>query len=148
MTLRTHSAAETRRAGIAFGQRLLRVGPGSCARVVALSGELGAGKTTFVQGIVRGLGTRRRAASPTFIMIRAFPLKKPFRAVYHVDAYRVRHADEVRRMGFATWRADPRIIILIEWPERLPRLLPADRIRVRFGHGRTENERTIAIAYR
>lgn len=107
------------------------------ASVLALSGELGAGKTTFIQGFLRGLGIRRRAASPTFILMRRFG------NLHHVDAYRLKKPAELTRLGFAEILRNPRNIVLVEWAERAGKLIPRNAIRIKFKHGKKENERII-----
>jgi tRNA threonylcarbamoyladenosine biosynthesis protein TsaE len=118
------------------------------ATVVAISGELGAGKTTFVRGVFRGLGITRRAVSPTFILVRTIRLSRrahAFRTLHHVDAYRIDDPQELARVGFGELLADSMALMLIEWPERIQSLLPPPRIRVRLGHGLTPSMRAISI---
>ena len=84
--------------------------------VIGLSGELGTGKTTFVQAICRGLGAQGRATSPTYALVHQYrtPEGQP---VYHVDCYRLRSPAEAQDLGFDDMVRD-RAIVLIEWPER------------------------------
>lgn len=96
-----------------FGEE---VGAGLTApTVVGLSGELGTGKTTLVQAICRGLGARARATSPTYALVHHYDAGAT--PVYHVDCYRLRHADEARDLAFDDMVRE-RAIVLIEWPER------------------------------
>jgi len=119
--------------------------------VFALQGELGAGKTTFVQGFLRGLGIKRRSASPTFIIFRRFRIgrkslvvsRQSFRNVYHVDAYRIKKPRELLALGFKEILSDPQNIVLIEWAENIKRILPKETTWLRFAHGKKQNERTI-----
>ena len=100
--------------------------------VVALSGELGAGKTTFVQGVLAGMGAEGPFTSPTFVLMKQYDLSVPMRGVervYHVDAYRVGEED-LRVQGFAEWANDPAGVVLLEWPERVPGLVPEKAIRI------------------
>lgn len=83
--------------------------------VVCLYGDLGAGKTTLVQGIARGLGIKKRVTSPTFILMRSYG------RVYHIDLYRLDHA---RDLGLEELWQDPKNILLIEWPEKIEDILP------------------------
>jgi tRNA threonylcarbamoyladenosine biosynthesis protein TsaE len=117
------------------------------ATVVALQGDLGAGKTTFVQGFFKGLGLKKRAQSPTFIIMRrhALPAVKGFKSVFHVDAYRLKNAEQMRALDFHKILHDPQNVILIEWPERMKRVLPAKTTWISFEHGEKENERKIII---
>jgi len=111
--------------------------------VFALKGNLGAGKTTFVQGFFRGLGLKR-AASPTFIIMRRYSLKRGiFKNVYHMDAYRLKKTKELKVLEFGEILADPQNIVLIEWPERIKNILPKNVKWIIFKHGKKEDERII-----
>jgi tRNA threonylcarbamoyladenosine biosynthesis protein TsaE len=93
--------------------------------VIGLSGEMGAGKTTLVQAICRGLGARALATSPTYALVHHYETVST--PVYHVDCYRLKSPDEARDLGFDDMiREDA--IVLIEWPERAgPWAPPLDR---------------------
>src|SRR5437763_10829641 len=94
--------------------------------VVGLSGELGTGKTTFVQAICRGLGARGLATSPTYALVHQYRTPEG-RVVYHVDCYRLRSPAEAQDLGFDDMVRDG-AIVLIEWPERAgPWTPPLDR---------------------
>ncbi len=135
-TYRSFSSEETKRLA---GRLARKTKTKSRYRVFALTGELGAGKTTFVQGFLSSLGIRRRAASPTFILMRRFG------NVYHVDAYRLKKPQELEELGFKEIVADPRNIVLVEWAEKVGRLIPKNAVWVKLKHGRKENERVIEI---
>ncbi|HEU5262037.1 MAG TPA: tRNA (adenosine(37)-N6)-threonylcarbamoyltransferase complex ATPase subunit type 1 TsaE [Gemmatimonadales bacterium] len=96
-----------------FGEELGRalVAPA----VIGVSGELGAGKTTLVQAICRGLGAKVLATSPSYALVHHYETNDT--AVYHVDCFRLRTPDEARDLGFEDMLRD-RAIVLIEWPER------------------------------
>jgi len=111
----------------------------SHATVFALAGDLGAGKTTFTQGFLRGFGLRKRAQSPTFIIMRRHG------RIFHIDAYRLKGAAQVSVLGFEKILEDPRNVILIEWPERIREMIPKHAQWISFRHGKKENERTITI---
>ena len=83
--------------------------------VLGFSGELGAGKTTLVQAICRGLAARAPATSPTYALVHRYAA--PSGPVYHVDGYRLRTPAEARDLGFDEMQRE-RAIVLIEWPER------------------------------
>lgn len=122
----TSSDEDTRR----LGADLARVLPGR--GVVLLIGELGAGKTTLAQGIVAGRGAARPGdvASPTFTLIHEYgdPVQ-----VYHADLYRLDSAEQVRRLGLEDLFEQP-ALVLIEWGERFPELLPNARTEIRIAH--------------
>lgn len=109
------STEETRRIGAQLASEL---NPGDC---LVLIGELGVGKTTFVQGLAEGLGVSSRVRSPTFVLMHEYHGRIP---LYHFDAYRIKSLDELREIGFEdTVRADG--ITVIEWGEKAEKLLPA-----------------------
>lgn len=143
----SRSPRTTQLAARALAQGILKKCPGKHARVVALAGELGAGKTTFAQGFLRALGVRERVLSPTFIFVRSYRLSgERFARAYHFDLYRVQGGVELRRIGFREALRDPKAIVLVEWPERAGRALPTDAIQVHLKHGGTERERHIRLA--
>lgn len=122
------------------------------ARIVALHGDLGAGKTTFVQGFIKALGVRHHVTSPTFVIVRKYHLSekskvesRKFLNVFHFDLYRIHGPNEILALGFKKIINDPQNIVLIEWPERIKKLLPKNIIRINFEHGRNEKERVIQV---
>ena len=131
-TISTHSAEETRAAGERLGRTL---GPGD---VVALTGDLGTGKTCFVQGLARGLGARIRATSPTFVLVNEYRADLP---IHHVDAYRVAGPDELIDIGFLEL-IDGDGVTLIEWADKVAGLLPDRTIHVAI-EGVGDEPRTI-----
>src|SRR5205809_7630190 len=122
----------------AIGARLAeRLGPGD---VVALTGELGAGKTCFTQGLARGLGVKGRAISPTFVLVNEYRGRLP---VHHVDAYRTESLTELLDLGLEEL-IDGGGVTVIEWAERLEPLVPARAVRVNIaGVGDEPREITI-----
>jgi tRNA threonylcarbamoyladenosine biosynthesis protein TsaE len=130
----TASADETEATGERLGRRLQ---PGA---VVALTGELGAGKTCFVQGLVRGLGAPVRATSPTFVLVNQYRGRV---LVHHVDAYRTDSMTELMDLGLLDLMGGDDVT-LIEWADKLEPLLPPDAIRVHIA-GVGDEPRTITI---
>jgi tRNA threonylcarbamoyladenosine biosynthesis protein TsaE len=117
-TLHTRSAAETERAGEVLAPLLA---PGD---VVALTGDLGAGKTRLVQGVARALGVEEPVTSPTFNLLLVHPGALP---LYHFDLYRLERESELEDIGFfETLESDG--FSMIEWGDRFPAALPADRL--------------------
>jgi len=107
---------------------------GEKAHVIGLQGELGSGKTTFVQLVAKVLGVREMVTSPTFVILQRYKTAHPlFTNLVHVDAYRL-SPKEKDTVGFADYLDNPRNLILVEWPENLPRGadFPADASTLRF----------------
>ena len=107
---------------------------------MALSGELGAGKTCFIQGLARGLGVERSPTSPTFVLINQYAGRVP---VYHVDAYRTESLTERLDLGLEELFGGPGVTV-VEWADKLMPLLPADTMHVHIaGVGDEPREITI-----
>ena len=100
-------------------------------KVLALYGGLGAGKTTFIQGLAKGLGIRGRVLSPTFIFIRPYKLSKGYK-FYHVDLYRLDSEKDVEAIGLNEILQDKNAIVAIEWPEKIENLLPKGMISIKI----------------
>jgi tRNA threonylcarbamoyladenosine biosynthesis protein TsaE len=94
---------------------------------LALVGNLGAGKTCFVQGLAEGLGVTGRVASPTFILMRAHP--GPV-FLYHADAYRLSSGDELLDIGLEDWLSSG--VVALEWADQALEALPTDHLQIRF----------------
>jgi tRNA threonylcarbamoyladenosine biosynthesis protein TsaE len=134
-TFETHSDEETRDLGRRMAELLPRHG------VVALTGDLGVGKTTLAQGIVEG---RKAAAaedvsSPTFTLIHEYG--RPV-SVYHIDLYRLETAEEARRLGLEDI-FDQDALVLVEWGDRFPELLPHDTIFVHLSSNNDDRRRIV-----
>lgn len=117
----TGSAEETEAAGERLG---LTLAPGA---VVALTGELGAGKTCFIRGLVRGLGVTVGATSPTFVLINEYRGRVP---VHHADLYRVEGLAEIVDLGLPELFGARDAVTVVEWADKLGPLLPKDAIRI------------------
>jgi len=133
-TIASQSPEETEAAGERLGRTL---GPSD---VVGLIGELGAGKTCFVQGLTRGLGVTVHATSPTFVLVNEYRGRLP---VHHVDAYRTATVTEIADLGLEEM-IDGDGVTVIEWAEKARPLLPARTIYVRID-GVGDEPRTITI---
>jgi len=138
--LQTKNIAKTL-AEIVLGERQRRG-----ATVIALVGELGSGKTTFAQGFAKGLGIKARILSPTFILLKEFAIQHSFfRVFYHIDCYRLDNpAGELLRLEFKKIIADPHAIVVIEWADRIKKILPRDVLWIQLRHG-DKNKRYITI---
>lgn len=101
-------------------------------RTLCLWGDLGSGKTTFAKGLARGLGITARMLSPTFIIVRHYPISANESVLYHWDLYRTNSRHDLEGLGLSDVINDPYAISVIEWPERLGEALPVRRIDLRF----------------
>ena len=116
------------------------------ALVLALAGELGAGKTAFAQGFLRGIGVKKKIASPTFVLIKNYKLKiKNYKLAYHIDCYRIHKPEELLRLGLKEILNNSQNIVLIEWPERIKKILPKNSVCLKFEHAEKINERKITL---
>lgn len=91
-------------------------------RIFALTGELGAGKTAFVQGFAKGLGIKEKIISPTFVLIRQHKIPKTPKTLYHIDLYRLEEVRDIAQLGLKDLWEDNNSIVLIEWAEKLKKL--------------------------
>jgi tRNA threonylcarbamoyladenosine biosynthesis protein TsaE len=135
VTYVTSSEAET----VELGRRLARELPSGA--VVLLIGNLGAGKTTLAKGIVEGLAaaTPDEVSSPTFTLIHEYGGGR----VYHVDLYRLEQPREVATLGLEEL-FDRKAVVLIEWGERFPQLMPDDRVEIHI-RPREDDTREIEV---
>jgi tRNA threonylcarbamoyladenosine biosynthesis protein TsaE len=126
IAIRTRSASETVRIGKTIGSRLL---PGD---VVALLGELGAGKTQFIKGLAAGMGIENSAyiSSPSFTLIHEYPGEIPF---YHIDLFRLGREQEAEELGLEDY-FQGRGITAIEWADKIPSLLPKELLFVSIAY--------------
>ena len=133
----TKSAAETARLAQMVGKKLHE------GTVVCLDGDLGAGKTLFVQNVARMLGVEGEVTSPTFNLMNVY---EGICRVYHFDLYRLESAEELDDIGFYEYTEEPDGIVFIEWSGKFPEELPEDYIAIRFERtGGAPNERKITF---
>lgn len=116
---------ETRRVGARLGASL------QTGDVICLQGDLGAGKTTFVQGVAQGWGSLDSVSSPTFVIVNEYRRFDNSR-LFHMDAYRLDSALEAEQLDIDSMLADG--ALLIEWPERIDGLVPNERLWINFKH--------------
>jgi tRNA threonylcarbamoyladenosine biosynthesis protein TsaE len=110
--------------------------------VVALRGDLGAGKTSFARALIQSLGDPDdEVPSPTFTLVQTY--ETPAGSIWHFDLYRLSGADEVIELGWDEVRADG--IALVEWPDRLGSLLPADRLDIQITFGTSPSTRRATL---
>jgi tRNA threonylcarbamoyladenosine biosynthesis protein TsaE len=133
----SRSSEQTRRVGMRLGG-LLRRGD-----VVCLQGELGAGKTTLVQGLAQGWGSLDPVSSPTFIIVNVY--RRPDeRQLFHMDAYRLDSAPEAAELDLDEMLSQGSL--LIEWPERIQEILPNEHMWISFEYVAEENRQMLIRA--
>jgi len=157
----TQNAKETQALGKEIGSRLKtenRKPKTDKAVVLALMGELGSGKTTFIQGLAKGLGIKRRIISPTFIILRQYVIRNTkndtrisshvsrLTNFYHIDLYRLETniESEMKNLGMDEIMSDPSNLIAIEWAEKAKDYLPKNTQWIKFEHV-SEKKRKIKI---
>jgi tRNA threonylcarbamoyladenosine biosynthesis protein TsaE len=140
-TYQSRSSAETIQIASSFASTLRR------NDVVALTGELGSGKTQFVKGVCRYFGFQHHVTSPTFVILHRYEgvdrNSEPL-LLYHFDLYRIRSSNEIYELGYEEYLGGNGIC-LIEWAEVLGDLLPSSRIDVRLSLGEGDTDRIIDI---
>ncbi|HIE39582.1 MAG TPA: tRNA (adenosine(37)-N6)-threonylcarbamoyltransferase complex ATPase subunit type 1 TsaE [Anaerolineales bacterium] len=136
----SRSPEQTRRLGARLGQ-LLQGG-----EVICLEGSLGAGKTVIAQGIGRGWGAVGRLVSPSFVLVREHRRPTGHQRLLHADFYRLEQAQEVWGLGLQEWMEDPAVVVLIEWPERAPEVLPQERLWIRLEFAEETRRRLLFTA--
>ncbi len=134
----TNSPGQTKKAGEDLAKMLLGSRPKNKAMVVGLRGDLGGGKTTFLQGFAKGLGKRAKILSPTFIIMRRMG------NFYHIDCYRLKGPQDLSELGFREIVDSPKNVIVIEWADRVCKIMPKNAIWIDFKFI-SENERKITI---
>jgi tRNA threonylcarbamoyladenosine biosynthesis protein TsaE len=122
----TNSAKETQELGKKMAREILLQKPRKIATILALQGDLGGGKTSFLQGFAKGLGIKEKILSPTFVIM------KRFGNFYHFDCYRINKPEEILELGFGEIISNPENIVAIEWPEKIKKLLPKNSIIIKL----------------
>lgn len=158
-TIITNSFQETQKIGAEFAKKLDSVSaPIESGSVLVLYGDLGSGKTTFIQGLAKGLGIQKKIISPTFIIMRSYQINLDSQLFmsqldpslcgttpnffYHVDLYRIKDEKEIKDLGLTEIMNDTQNIVAIEWPEKIKDLLPRKRLDIFFEYV-DENKRKI-----
>ncbi|PIZ87625.1 MAG: tRNA (adenosine(37)-N6)-threonylcarbamoyltransferase complex ATPase subunit type 1 TsaE [Candidatus Nealsonbacteria bacterium CG_4_10_14_0_2_um_filter_40_15] len=141
----TENPTQTKKIGEILAKKILKTRIGTRALVLGLEGDLGGGKTTFLQGFAKGLGVKEKITSPTFVIIKRFHIPSSiFHDFYHIDCYRIRKAKEIFDLGFKEMISNPRHIVAIEWADRIKKILPKNVLLLKFGFvGKTSRKITI-----
>lgn len=134
----TSSPSQTQKAGRFLAEEILKRKSAEKATVIGLVGDLGGGKTTFLQGLAKGLRIKERVLSPTFIIMRRLD------NFYHVDCYRLQKPQELLSLGFKKIVADPKNIVAVEWADRVRSIMPPGTIWLEFDF-LTEKKRKIVL---
>ncbi len=145
MVYLTNNYFQTRKLGEILAREILKTKPKSKALVVGLEGDLGGGKTTFLQGLARGLGINQKILSPTFVIMRKYEVRSTkkrrkrssglhtsYFRLYHIDCYRIQKPKEILELGFKKIVSDPQNIAAIEWADRIQKIVPKDAIWIEF----------------
>ena len=122
----TKSHEQTQKLGEKIAQELSDTVAGKTALVLGLQGNLGGGKTTFLQGFAKGLGVKEKILSPTFVIM------KRFGNFYHFDCYRLKDHKDILELGFKEIISNPKNIVAVEWPEKIKKVLPKTTIFINF----------------
>lgn len=143
MRFLSKSQQETKKIASTIAKRVVE--KSNSGIVVALEGELGVGKTTFVKGFASSLGIKKTITSPTFILFRKYKTNlTKINFLYHIDAYRIKSPRELQILGIVEIFKIPKTITIIEWSENIKKLLPKNTIKICFKHGKNKNERLIS----
>jgi tRNA threonylcarbamoyladenosine biosynthesis protein TsaE len=131
----TRNEKGTEKLGEKIGKKILKEKLDKTAKILALEGDLGGGKTTFLKGFAKGLGIKEKILSPTFILIKKFNIKhrtSNFKHFYHIDCYRIEKAKEILNLGFKEIIKDPKNIVAIEWADKIKKILPKKVLKIKF----------------
>lgn len=135
MEVVTNDSSQTKKLGKSLAKKIIKA-KRNRALVFGLKGDLGGGKTTFLQGFGKGLGIKQRVLSPTFVIMKKYKLPNcPIAQLsnfYHIDCYRIQKPKEILDLGFKQIVSDPKNIVAVEWAERIKKILPQNTIWIKF----------------
>jgi tRNA threonylcarbamoyladenosine biosynthesis protein TsaE len=146
----TSSIARTKKIAEKIAQKIIKKRSKNRALVIGLKGDLGGGKTTFVQGLAKGLGTKEKILSPTFVIIKKYEVRstkkrrkknlelqtspacrsgRDFRLyLYHFDCYRIKNPKEILDLGFKEIISNPQNIVVVEWADKIKKIMPENTL--------------------
>ncbi len=133
----TKNPSQTKKLGEKLVQEILNSPFPKETLVLGLKGDLGGGKTTFLQGFAKGLGIKEKILSPTFIILKKIKMQSAswrtnFKNFYHIDCYRIEKPRELLSLGFKKIITNPQNVVAIEWADRIDKILPAKTIIINF----------------
>ncbi len=144
MQIRSDSTLQTKKIAQLLAEEL-RGG-----EIICLAGDLGAGKTTFAQGLLKGLKIKGPYTSPTFAIVKEYKINLKFKisnlkllSVYHIDAYRIT-AKDLLELGFGDFVGKKNTVVILEWPEKVKKIIPEDAVWINF---RWVNEKAREITF-
>jgi len=149
-------STQTRKVGEKLAEEVIKTPKKDKAIVIGLKGDLGGGKTTFLQGFAKGLGIKERVLSPTFVLLRRYRIPKTkssanskiqtlkFKNFYHIDCYRLEKLEEILDLDFKKVASNPQNILAIEWSDKIEKILPPGAIRINLEFI-SKNKRKITI---
>lgn len=154
----TKSAGETKKVGEILAKEIIKIKlKRGKALVIGLEGELGSGKTTFIQGMAKGFGIKERITSPSFVLIKRYKIRsgvaehssaltRSFASLFHIDCYRLTKPKDLIDLGFQEIVYHPHNVVVIEWAERVKKILPKDRGWIKFEY-LEQNKRKMIIDF-
>ena len=131
MVIISKSIAETTKIAKDLALKILRK---EGTKIIALEGELGAGKTAFTKALAKALGIKNKITSPTFVILKRYPLASTQSFFYHIDAYRLKSYKDLEKMDIKQIIGDNSHIIVIEWADRVAEILPSNTIKIHIDH--------------
>lgn len=165
-TIETHRPAQTQKIARILAEEIKKT-PHTSAIVVALEGNLGAGKTTFAQGFAKAFGIQEKIKSPTFVLMKVYKIRQKtkdkkqklkqnkkqslvfrpssFNHFVHIDCYRIESSEELMHLGFKDLVKDRGAVILVEWAERIEKFFDQKTLWIKFIHGENPSKRIIQI---
>ena len=127
----TNSFEETQKLGENLAKKIFENGAQKSAVVLGLQGNLGGGKTTFLQGFAKGLNIKEKILSPTYVILKHFKIPTRFKIqnskftdFYHIDCYRINKPEEILELDWKEIISNPKNIVVVEWPEKIKKFLP------------------------
>jgi tRNA threonylcarbamoyladenosine biosynthesis protein TsaE len=134
----TKSAKQTLNLGKKLAKRL------KGGEILGLIGELGAGKTVLIKGIAAGLGIKKIITSPTFVLMKVYPVKGKIKQLVHIDCYRIKDPQEIADIGATEYFGQEDTVTVIEWADKIKKILPQERINISIKI-KGENSREIIV---